>query len=78
MKRTDIIKQIDDLEKDTDLFIKELRNNTKLTKSRFDLIDDITFILANLQIVSEDMQINKRSFEYQRLMAISNKIVRAR
>ena len=78
MKRNDIIKQLDNLEKDTELYIKEKQANKKLTKTRYQLVDDITFILANLQITSPNMQIDKKSFEYLRLMEISDKIIRAR
>jgi hypothetical protein len=78
MKRNDIMKQLDVLEKDTELYIKEKKANKKLTKSRYELVDDITFILANLQLISPNMQIDKKSFEYLRLVEISDKIIRAR
>ena len=78
MKRNDIMKQLDNLEKDTEVYIKEKQTNKKLTKTRYQLVDDITFILANLQLMSPNMQIDKKSFEYLRLVEISDKIIRAR
>ena len=78
MKRSDILKQIDNLEKDTELYINERRENKNLTKTRYDLVDEITGVLANLQIASPNMIINKRSPEYLRLMEIGDRIIRAR
>ena len=78
MKRNDVIKSINQLEKDVDLFIEELALHKPLTKSRFDLVDDLILILANLQLISYNMEINKKSTDYKRLVIISNKIARGK
>lgn len=74
MRKMDINKQIDRLEESANLFVFELQNKKELTKSRFDLIDDLMIILANLQAISPQMEIDKTSKEYRRLVLISNKI----
>lgn len=78
MKRNDVIKSINQLEKDVDLFIEELALHKPLTKSRFDLVDDLILILANLQLISYNMEINKKSTDYKRLVIISDKIARGK